>query len=130
MNRKHFLIPLKAMLTVIALMINLSASAADQPNIVVIIADDHGVYHSTVYGSKEQKTPHMQSLADEGMTFSRAYVASPACSPSRHALISGLMPHRNGVVGNHENSNYKRDECTNLIPVSYTHLTLPTKRIV
>lgn len=92
-----------------------SLLAADKPNIVAIIADDHGVYHSTVYGSKEQRTPHMQSLADEGMTFSRAYVASPACAPSRHALMSGLMPYKNGVVGNHENSNYKLTPSEGLI---------------
>ncbi|MBT3480094.1 MAG: sulfatase-like hydrolase/transferase, partial [Opitutales bacterium] len=110
---KSLLIALKAILLVFAFGINLSA--AGQPNIVAIIADDHGVYHSTVYGSKEQKTPHMQSLANEGMTFSRAYVASPACAPSRHALISGLMPYRNGVVGNHENSNYKLDASESLI---------------
>lgn len=107
------LITLKAILLAAASHINLFA--ADQPNIVAIIADDHGVYHSTVYGSKEQRTPHMQSLANEGMTFSRAYVASPACAPSRHALISGLMPYRNGVVGNHENANYKLDASESLI---------------
>ncbi len=110
---KSLLIALKAILLVVASEITLST--AGQPNIVAIIADDHGVYHSTVYGSKEQKTPHMQSLANEGMTFSRAYVASPACAPSRHALISGLMPYRNGVVGNHENSNYKLDASESLI---------------
>lgn len=91
------------------------ANTNNKPNIVAIIADDHGVYHSTVYGSEEQRTPHMQSLADEGMTFTRAYVASPACAPSRHALISGMMPYRNGVVGNHENSKYKLDVSDSLI---------------
>lgn len=112
-KRTGFLITLNALLLVLAAELNLSA--ADKPNIVAIIADDHGVYHSTVYGSEEQKTPHMQSLADEGMTFSRAYVASPACAPSRHALMSGLMPYRNGVVGNHENSNYKLTPSEGLI---------------
>ncbi len=108
-----FLITLKAILLVVASAISLSA--ADKPNIVAIIADDHGAYHSTVYGSKEQRTPHMQSLANDGMTFSRAYVVSPACAPSRYALISGLMPYRNGVVGNHENANYKLDASEGLI---------------
>lgn len=105
MNQKRFF------LTLITILLTVGATsllAQSKPNIVVVIADDHGVYHSTVYGSKEQKTPHMQSLANEGITFSRAYVASPACGPSRYALISGLMPYRNGVVGNHENRMYKR----------------------
>ena len=111
--RIGFFIALKAILLINASEVN--SSAADRPNIVAIIADDHGVYHSTVYGSREQKTPHMQLLADEGMTFSRAYIASPACAPSRHALMSGLMPYRNGVVGNHENSNYKLGPTEGLI---------------
>lgn len=113
-TRKRLFTPLTLLLFIISTVAT-HLSAADQPNIVAIIADDHGVYHSTVYGSKEQRTPHVQSLADEGMTFTRAYVASPACAPSRYALISGLMPHRNGVVGNHENSKYKFDASENLI---------------
>ena len=115
MNRKRrgFLNTLKVLLIVLGTTVSLSATG--KPNIVAIIADDHGVYHSTAYGSPEQKTPHMQSLADEGMTFSRAYVASPACAPSRHALMSGLMPYKNGVVGNHENSNYKLTTSEGLI---------------
>ncbi len=72
------------------------------PNIVMVIGDDHGVYHSSPYGAKEIHTPHMQAMAEEGMTFGRAYVASPTCAPSRAALFTGLMPYRNGIVGNHE----------------------------
>ena len=74
-----------------------------RPHIVIVIADDHGVYHSRPYGADWIKTPHMQLLADEGLLFRRAYVASPSCAPSRAALMTGLMPCRNGVVGNHEN---------------------------
>ena len=43
----------------------------------------------------------MQRLADAGMTFTRAYVASPSCAPSRAALLTGLMPARNGAEANH-----------------------------
>ncbi|MGY8671264.1 MAG: sulfatase family protein [Verrucomicrobiia bacterium] len=77
-------------------------SQSKLPNIVVVIGDDHGVYHSNPYGADWLQTPNMQALADEGMTFHRAYVASPACAPSRAALMTGLMPYRNGIVGNHE----------------------------
>ena len=82
--------------------LSIVAQATDKPHIVVILGDDHGVYHSTPYGATEIQTPHMQAMADEGITFSRAYVASPACNPSRTALFTGLMPSRNLVVGNHE----------------------------
>ncbi|MWW23216.1 sulfatase family protein [Algibacter lectus] len=77
-------------------------SQAKKPNFVIVIADDHGVLHSTPYGSNIIQTPNMQKLADEGMRFDNAYVASPACAPSRAALFTGLMPYNNGIVGNHE----------------------------
>lgn len=72
------------------------------PKIVVVLADDHGVHHSMSYGSRQIRTPNMQTMAEEGMVFDRAYVASQACCPSRTALLTGLMPENNGVVGNHE----------------------------
>lgn len=79
-----------------------SACQAESPNFVITIADDHGVYHSSVYGSPEFQTPHLQQLAKDGMRFDNAYVASPACAPSRAALFTGRMPYNNGIVGNHE----------------------------
>lgn len=84
-----------------------SLFAKELPNIVMVIGDDHGVYHSSPYGAKWMQTPNMQSLADEGMIFHNAFVASPTCSPSRAAMFTGLMPYRNGVVGNHENHKLK-----------------------
>lgn len=79
-----------------------TSAKADKPNFVITIADDHGVYHSSVYGSDEFQTPNLQKLASKGMRFDNAYVASPACAPSRAALFTGRMPYNNGIVGNHE----------------------------
>ncbi len=82
------------------------ASAQAQPDhIIVVIADDHSAHDSTPYGSAIVDTPHMQELADEGMVFDRAYVASPSCAPSRAALLTGLMPARNGAMRNHSYPN-------------------------
>ncbi len=75
--------------------------AQTQPNIVVYLADDHGRLESSVYGNPDVRTPQMQKLANEGMVFDNAYVASPSCGPSRSALLSGLMPARNGAEVNH-----------------------------
>ncbi|WP_186776299.1 sulfatase family protein [Rubripirellula reticaptiva] len=69
---------------------------------MITIADDHGVHHSSVYGSSEFQTPNLQQMAKEGIRFDNAYVASPACAPSRAALFTGRMPYSNGIVGNHE----------------------------
>lgn len=78
-----------------------TSSAATQPNIVVFLSDDHGQRDSTVYGSKDVRTPGMERLARDGMVFDCAFVVSPSCAPSRAALLTGLMPARNGAEPNH-----------------------------
>ncbi|MEO7317448.1 MAG: sulfatase-like hydrolase/transferase, partial [Chthoniobacteraceae bacterium] len=77
------------------------AGAAERPNIVVFLTDDQSQTDSTVYGSKDLRTPNMARLAAAGMTFDRAFVASPSCAPSRAAMLTGLMPARNGAEANH-----------------------------
>ena len=72
-----------------------------KPNIVIYLADDQGQADGTVYGAKVLKTPTAEKLAKAGLTFTNAFVASPACGPSRAALLTGLMPARNGAVVNH-----------------------------
>lgn len=81
------------------------ASAA-KPNFVIFLSDDHGQLDSTPYGGTDVRTPNLQRLADAGLMFTRAFVASPACAPSRAALLTGLMPARNGAEANHS---YKRE---------------------
>lgn len=77
--------------------------AATKPNIVFYIADDHGRNDSSVYDpDSDAITPEMTKLAAAGLTFNQAFVASPACGPSRSALLSALMPMRNGAEHNHE----------------------------
>lgn len=72
-----------------------------KPDIVVFLTDDQSQLDCSAYGEKIIRTPNMQKLADAGMTFERAYVASPSCAPSRAALLTGLMPARNGAEANH-----------------------------
>src|SRR4029453_12785137 len=79
----------------------LFAAEPARPNIVVFLTDDHSLLDSTVYGSKDVKTPNMQRIAEAGLTFDRAFVASPSCAPSRAALLTGLLPARNGAEANH-----------------------------
>lgn len=71
------------------------------PNIVVFLSDDHSILDSTVYGATDVRTPNMARLAAAGLTFDRAFVVSPSCAPSRAALLTGLMPARNGAEANH-----------------------------
>ncbi|MES2921771.1 MAG: sulfatase [Verrucomicrobiota bacterium] len=88
-------------LTVLFLSLASVLAAADRPNIVVFLSDDHTVRDSSVYGSKDFPTPNMQRLASAGTTFDNAYVVSPSCAPSRAALLTGLFPQRNGAEANH-----------------------------
>lgn len=78
-----------------------SYAEKNRPDIVVFLSDDHTWRDSAVYGSADFKTPNMLRLAEAGMTFDRAFVASPSCAPSRAALLTGLYPARNGAEPNH-----------------------------
>jgi len=84
----------------IALTAVLHTSAADlKPNIVFILADDLGWADTTLYGHTQYyKTPNIERLAKRGMTFTRAYSASPLCSPTRSSILTGLSPARTGVT--------------------------------
>ena len=75
------------------------AAAAPErpPNVVVILADNLGYGDVGCYGSAI-RTPHIDRLAAEGMRFTDGYAASPICSPSRAALLTGRYPLRVGVT--------------------------------
>ena len=78
-----------------------SAHAATRPDLVVFLTDDQSQLDCAPYGGQGIRTPNMQRLADAGLTFERAFAASPSCAPSRAALLTGLMPARNGAEANH-----------------------------
>ena len=72
-------------------------SPAAGPNIVYIHSHDSGRYLSP-YGPPVP-TPHLARLAQQGTLFRKAFSAAPTCSPSRAALLTGLCPHNNGMLG-------------------------------
>ena len=84
-------VPLAGWLASIA---SASVAAADRPNVVLIVADDLGGVDLGCYGSKFHRTPNLDRLASEGKRFTRAYSASPVCSPTRSALMTGKHPAR------------------------------------
>lgn len=89
------------LLFTILLVLVSSIGAQAMPHIVMFLTDDLGGDDTTIYGSTSVRTPNLERLADMGMTFDNAFVASPACAPSRAALLTGLMPARNGAEANH-----------------------------
>jgi N-sulfoglucosamine sulfohydrolase len=73
---------------------------AQQPNILFILADDLSYPYSSVYGDQVIKTPNLERLAQQGITFTNAYSANPSCTPSRAAILTGKYPHKLGEAVN------------------------------
>ncbi|MAM92647.1 MAG: arylsulfatase A family protein [Opitutaceae bacterium] len=85
--------------------------SASVPNIAFIIADDLGVSDTGFMGNPDVRTPALDAFAARSTIFERLYVASPSCAPSRGAMLSGIMPFRNGAEPNHT---YVRDDVVQL----------------
>ncbi len=70
------------------------------PNVIVLLADDLGYGELGCQGNSEIPTPHIDSLAKNGVRFTSAYVTGPNCSPSRAGLLTGRTPTRFGYEFN------------------------------
>ena len=68
-----------------------------RPNVLLVWIDNVGYGDLGCYGNRENKTPHMDRLAKEGVRCTDFYIGSPSCSPSRGALLTGRHPERNGL---------------------------------
>ena len=79
-------------------LINIQAQQK-QPNVIFILADDLGWSDVTLYGkTKLYETPNLERLAARGITYTRAYAASPLCSPTRASILTGQTPARTGIT--------------------------------
>ena len=94
---------MKAVLVLLCVL-GMSFRAAGAPNVLIIMADDCTYNDLPVYGGANAKTPHIDRLAAEGLTFNRAYLAEAMCQPCRAELFSGQFPMRNGCAWNHSAS--------------------------
>lgn len=75
------------------------ASSAGPPNIIVFFTDDQGYADVGSFGAEGFETPHLDTLAKDGIRFTQFYVPATVCTPSRAALLTGSYPKR---VGLHE----------------------------
>lgn len=73
------------------------ADPAAKPNIVYIVSDDMGYADCGVQGCKDVPTPHLDSIANQGIRFTDGYVTGTVCSPTRAALLTGRYHYRDGV---------------------------------
>ena len=79
-----------------SLLVSCSTSTDSKPNIIIILADDAGYSDFGFMGSNEIKTPNLDQLAFDGVTFNNAYVSASVCSPSRAGLLTGMYQQRFG----------------------------------
>ena len=72
--------------------------AQDRPNILFIMADDHAAHAISAYGSRINKTPNLDRIANQGMRFNNCFAVNSICAPSRATILTGKYSHINGVT--------------------------------
>lgn len=98
--------PLSPLVLIVSLIV-LSAggrAASDRPNILIAISDDQSFAHTSFAGYRGVSTPHFDRVAREGVYFVNAMAASPGCSPSRAALLTGRHTWQIEQAGTHASS--------------------------
>ena len=119
---------------------------AKQKNVLLIVVDQWRGDTLKNLGHPVIQTPNIEALASEGVTFAKHYTQAVPCGPGRASMLTGLymMTHRavqNTIPLDARHTNIAKEVrkagyqpalvgYTTTTPVSYTHLTLPTKRIV
>jgi len=93
-----------------------SAMEESRPNILFILVDDLGYADLGCQGSKEIRTPHIDSLAASGLRFTDAYVTAPQCGPSRAGIMTGVHQSRFGYVDNETNHGLPDPDILSLMP--------------
>ena len=76
------------------------SSQEKPPNIVFIMTDDHAAQAISAYGSKINKTPNIDRIANEGIRFDNCFCTNGICAPSRAVILTGKHSHLNGVIDN------------------------------
>ena len=84
----------------------MTGEAKPRPDVLFVAIDDMNDWISLLDPESPIKTPNLERLATRGMLFTRAYCISPACNPSRSALLTGLRPSTSGVYAN--NSDWRK----------------------
>jgi arylsulfatase A-like enzyme len=76
------------------------AQGVKRPNILFLFSDDHAYQAISAYGSRLNRTPHIDRIANEGVRFDNALVTNSICAPSRAVILTGKYSHLNGVIDN------------------------------
>ncbi len=76
-------------------------SAADRPNVLLIMADQHRWDCTGFNGNRQIQTPNLDALAADGVNYANTICPFPVCTPSRYSIVSGLYVHQHGGWSNH-----------------------------
>src|SRR5262245_18365065 len=88
---------LSFLLAISSMIVVRASFAADRPNILLIVSDDHGWPDLGCIGLKPIQAPPLDRMAKEGVRLTNYYVTWPACTPSRGSILTGRHPLRNGL---------------------------------
>ncbi len=100
-----------------------SAKSTEQPNVIIIFADDMGYGDMSNNGHPTLTTPNLDKMAMEGQKWTNFYVAAPVCSPSRAGLMLGQYPVRAGLASSTPMRQVFREDSLGGMPDSAT--TIP-----
>ncbi|MBL9179867.1 MAG: sulfatase [Verrucomicrobiaceae bacterium] len=81
-----------SLVLLLSFVIGISSVAAERPNILFLLSDDHSAPYLGCYGNPDVRTPALDKLAAEGIAFDRFFTSCPQCVPSRAALMTGRSP--------------------------------------
>ena len=76
----------------------MASAPARRPNFLFIMSDDHAAHAISAYGSRINRTPHLDRIAEGGMRFDACFCTNSICTPSRAAILTGTYNHVNGVT--------------------------------
>ena len=86
-----------------------AAAGNPPPNILYIMADDHAAHAISAYGSKINKTPNIDRIANQGVRLTNCFCTNSICAPSRAAILTGQYSNKNGVYTLDDAIDPKRD---------------------
>ncbi len=102
MKRRDFLKTTAAVMTAETMFPNLAngqLAVGGRPNVVILFIDDLAYGELGAFGCSDIPTPHMDSLADNGVKCTNSYITNPPCSPSRCCIMTGMYTQRFGKFG-------------------------------
>jgi arylsulfatase A-like enzyme len=77
--------------------LRLGRAADAPPNIIYMMADDHAAHAISAYGSRVNRTPNIDRIAQQGVRFDNCLCTNYICTPSRAVILTGQYSHLNGV---------------------------------